>query len=182
MDLSEGTEKLDQVVSYLKGEISKIRAGQASPEMVEDISVDVYSSRMPVSHVATIAVPDPRTIHIQPWDQGNVKSIEKAILASGIGITPIVDGKVIRLSIPPLTAELREQYIHTMKEKVEDARVSIRGIRHKMLDALEEQRTGGGFSEDEVKRMKDEVEKEVKRVMDEIDTLSEAKEEELRTV
>ena len=182
MDLSEGVEKMQSALTSLKEELAKIRAGQASPELIEQVSVEAYETKMPVSHVATISIPDARTIVIQPWDDSTVKAIEKALLAADIGMMPVVDGKIIRLSVPSLTTELREQYIKEMKEEVENSKIVIRGIRHKMIDGIDATSKDGGVSEDDVKRMKDEMEKEVKKAMDSIEQLAEAKEKTLMTV
>jgi len=182
MDLSEGVEKMQSAITSLKEELAKIRAGQASPELIEQVSVEAYETKMPVSHVATISIPDARTIVIQPWDDSTVKAIEKALLAADIGMMPVVDGKIIRLSVPSLTTELREQYIKEMKEEVENSKIVIRGIRHKMIDGIDATSKDGGVSEDDVKRMKDEMEKEVKKAMDSIEQLAEAKEKTLMTV
>ena len=182
MELSDGVSSMEDVISSLSEELGKIRAGRATPDIVEAVTVEVYESQMPISHVATISVPDARTIVIQPWDDGNVESIEKALSASDLGMPPVVDGKVIRLSMPALTGDLREEFIKEMKEKVESARVSVRGIPHKIMDAVDREASAGGVSEDDVKRRKDEIEKDVKKCMDRIEEIAEKKEEELRTI
>lgn len=179
MDISEGARQMEQAVEALRGDLSKIRAGRANPNMVEEITVDAYDSKMPISHLASISVPDARTIAIQPWDESVVKAVEKALMASDIGITPVVDGKLIRLSLPAPTAELREQYVKDMKGRVEEARVSIRGVRHKMMDGVDASVSAGGVSEDDVKRSKDEIEREVETLMKQIDELADSKEKEL---
>lgn len=182
MDLSDGKSKMDEVVSNLRLELGKIRAGRANPNVLDGVEVEAYDSKMPISHVATISVPDPRTLVIQPWDDTVIKSIEKALQSADIGMMPVVDGKCIRLKVPQLTAEVREEFVREMKERVEDARVAIRGIRHKILDAVEEQAKAVGVSEDDVKRRKDEVEREVLSVMNSIDEMAESKEKELTTL
>lgn len=182
MELSEGVSNMDSIVSNLREELGKIRTGRATPEIVESVTVEVYESQMPISHVATISVPDARTIVVQPWDEGNVKAIEKALTKSDLGMPPVVDGKIIRLSMPALTGELREEFIKDMKEKVEAARVAVRGVRHKIMAAVDEEASAGGVSEDDVKRRKDEIEKEVKKYMDSIEDIAEQKESELRTI
>ena len=182
MDLSVGVEKMKGVIGVLQDEIAKIRAGRANPEVLDGVMVDAYDSKMPIAHVATVSVPDPRTIVIQPWDDGVVKAIEKALSDADLGMTPIVDGKVIRMTVPRLTAELREEYVRNMGEKVEEARVAVRGIRHKIMNAVEDQAESMGVSEDDVKRRKDEIEKKVQEIMDEIEKISEKKEEELTTL
>jgi ribosome recycling factor len=182
MDLSEGVDAMQGAIANLKNELGKIRAGRANPDVVEGVEVEAYGSKMPISHVATISVPDPRTIVVQPWDDSVVKSIEKALQSANLGMTPIADGKVIRMTIPQLTAELREEFVKTMKDKVEDTRVAVRGIRHKIMESVEQQAKDMGVSEDDVKRRKDEVEKEVQKIMDEVEAIAEAKEKELISV
>jgi ribosome recycling factor len=182
MELSEGISKMGEGVTGLREALGRIRAGRANPEMVNGVQVETYGSKMPINHVATISTPDPRTIVIQPWDDANVKPLEKALLSSDLGLTPIVDGKLIRLSIPLPTQELREEYVKTMRGEVEETKIAIRGMRHKMMEALDAEAEGGGVSEDDVKRQKDEIEKEVKKIMDEIDEVADVKEKELMTV
>lgn len=182
MELSEGVSRMEKVIDSLHEDLGRIRAGRANPEILDTVTVDVYESKMPINHVATISVPDARTFVIQPWDESNVKAIEKAILSSDIGMTPVVDGKIIRLTVPALTAELREEYIRDAKEREEHARNAIRGIRHEILDAVDEEANAGGVSEDDVKRRKDEIENVVKDYLGKIDEMIEKKQEELRKV
>lgn len=182
MDLPVGVEKMKGVVGALKDELGKIRAGRANPEVLDGVMVEAYESKMPIAHVATVSVPDPRTIVIQPWDDAVVKAIEKALNAANLGMTPVVDGKVIRLTVPQLTAELRQQYVRDMGEKVEEARIAVRGIRHKIMSAVEDQAESMGVSEDDMKRRKEEVEKEVQKIMNEIESIADKKEEELTTL
>ncbi len=182
MNLSDGISSMQSAVTGLREALGRIRAGRANPEMIEGVHIDVYGSKMPIAHVATISTPDPRTIVIQPWDESNIKPLEKAILASDLGLNPVVDGKIIRLSIPLPTEELRTEYVKTMKGEVEETKVAIRGMRHKMMDALEEEEKAGGVSADDIKRQKDQVENEVKKIMEEIEEIEEAKEKELMTV
>lgn len=182
MDLSQTQVEVETIISSLEEELKKIRAGRANPEMLDPVVVEVYESKMPIKHIATVSLPDARTIVIQPWDSENLEPIEKAILSSDLGITPVVDGKIVRLSVPALTKELREEYIRDMKEKVEEARLAVRGVRHKMMDAIDKKLTEGGVSEDEIKREKEDVEAVMKEYFDRVDKMSEDKEEILRTV
>lgn len=182
MDFSSGTEKMAEIVLSLQADIAKTRTGRATPEMLDEVMVNVYDSKMPINHIATVSVPDARTIVIQPWDSSNIKSLEKAILSSGVGLTPIVDGEIVRISVPSLTQELREKYVKEMKEKVEDSKVAIRAVRHKMMDFVEGSVKDGGVSEDDIKRQKDEVEKTVVSKIEELSSIAEEKEKELMTV
>ncbi len=182
MDLSEGKTKMTNVVSFLRSELAKMRTGKASAELLDSITVETYGSRMPIKHVASISVPDTRTITIQPWDKANAEPIYKAIMTAEMGFNPTADGQLIRISIPPLTQERREEFVKVVKAKVEDSRVAIRQLRNKMMDALDEQEKAGGVSEDDIKRQKDEVEKDVEKVIKEIEVLADNKEKEIMTV
>ena len=152
MDFEKGKENISKIVSAFTSDIGKMRSGRASVDMIDSVKVVVYESEMALSHVATISIPDARTIAIQPWDKGIVKDIEKAIQSSNLGFNPVVDGEIVRVSVPALTQELREQYVKEMKERMEQARVSVRGVRRKIMEELDNK---DGVSEDEIKREKD---------------------------
>jgi ribosome recycling factor len=182
MDIPEGKQKMEKIISNLKDELSKMRTGRASPDMLKGVKVETYDSKMPVEHLATISVPDARTIAIKPWDKNNVEKVEKAIMASDIGLNPIVDGTLIRLSIPPLTEERRKEFVKEMKERVEQAKIAIRSVRHELMDELDNLKDEGGVSEDFVSRKKDEVEDLVSKMVKETDNIEEKKEEELMKI
>lgn len=182
MTFEEGKQKIRSAVDFLHTEVSKIKTGRATPDLLTGIEVEVYETMMPISHIATISVPDHRTISIQLWDKENVAAVEKAIQKSDIGMTPNVDGQLIRLRVPALTQELREEYVKQMKSKVEEVRVSIRQIRQKMMEEVEDSVEEGGVSEDDVKRQKNLIEKEISAVMEEIDKFAQDKESELMSV
>jgi ribosome recycling factor len=182
MDFEEGKKNLSEITSVFLSDLSKMRSGRASTDMLEGVQVDAYDSKMPISHVASVSIPDPKTIVVQPWDKGLVQNIEKAILASDIGFTPVVDGEIIRISIPALTQELREKFVREMKDRMEKAKIAVRSVRHQMLEYVESLSENGGISEDEIDRQKSVVEDEVKRVTEEIEKIGEDKEKELMTV
>jgi ribosome recycling factor len=182
MDISEGQKKLQKVISRLEDDLAKIRTGRASSDMVENVKVEVYDSKMPIEHMATISIPDARTIVIKPWDKDNVESIEKALLKSDVGLTPVVDGNIVRLTIPSLTKERRKEFVKDMKDRVEQAKIAVRSVRHEMMDGVEEMGEGGGVSEDFIRRKKDEVEEKVSEAIDEIEDIGDKKEEELMTI
>lgn len=182
MDIPEGKAKMQKVIDNLKTDLSKLRTGRASTDMVRDVKVKVYDSKMPIEHIATISVPDARTVAIKPWDKSNLENIEKALLASDIGLTPTVDGELVRLSIPALTQERREELVKEMKERVEQAKITIRSLRHDLMDDIDELADGGGVSEDFIKRKKDEAEELVSDIIDEIDEIEEKKEKELMKI
>ncbi len=182
MDIPEGKAKMQKVIDNLKTDLSKLRTGRASTDMVRDVKVKVYDSKMPIEHIATISVPDARTVAIKPWDKSNLENIEKALLASDIGLTPTVDGELVRLSIPALTQERREELVKEMKERVEQAKITIRSLRHDLMDDIDELADGGGVSEDFIKRKKDEAEDLVSDIIDEIEEIEEKKEKELMKI
>ncbi|MBN1618805.1 ribosome recycling factor [Candidatus Dojkabacteria bacterium] len=179
MNISEAKEKLDEIVSRFKGEMNQLRLGRANPEILDSVQVEVYESTMPIKHIANISTPDPRTILIQPWDKTNLKSIEKAIFAADIDITPIVDGETIRISIPSMTQEIRENYVKDVKIRTEESKVAVRQVRHKIMEELDNQLKSGGVSEDDIERKKDEFEKHISSIIDNIDEFSDKKQDEI---
>lgn len=181
MDFDKGKETISQIISAFSYDLSKMRSGKASIDMVESVQVSAYDSKLPISHVATISVPDPKTIIIQPWDKSITKEIEKSIQTANLGFNPVVDGDIVRVSIPSLTQELRDQYVREMRERMEQAKVSVRGVRHKIMEHLESEKEDG-VSEDEIKRQKDMVEDEVKKSIEQIEKIGQDKEKELMTV
>jgi ribosome recycling factor len=182
MDIPEGKKKLKQVISRLKQDLAKIRTGRASTDMLKDVKVETYDSKMPVEHVATISVPDARTINIKPWDKDNVEKIEKAIMASDIGLNPIVDGDMVRLSVPALTQERREEFVKEVKERVEQGKIAVRSVRHELMDELDDLSGEGGVSEDFIERKKDEVEDLISATIDELEKIEEDKKEKLMKI
>jgi ribosome recycling factor len=157
--LLESEDKMDKAVHYLAEEYRGLRTGRASAGLVEPIRVDYYGSPTPLKQLASIGTPEPQLILIKPFDPGSVKDIEKAILASDLGITPHNDGKVIRLAIPPLSEERRKQLIHRAKEMAEEAKVAVRNIRRDANKQLDVEKKEGTIPEDEMYRGKDEVQK-----------------------
>ena len=173
---------MEKCVAYLKDELRGVRTGRASPGLVEHIKVEVasYGSTMSLRELATISAPDPVTVLVKPFDPNTLKDIEKAIQASELGITPMSDGKVIRLPIPSLSGERRNQLISQVKKMGEAQKVALRNVRrdaNKHLDAAEKD---GTLSEDDAKGAKDRVQKLTKKHEDEVDTLTAAKVQEIQ--
>ncbi|MFH1022817.1 MAG: ribosome recycling factor [Planctomycetota bacterium] len=159
--LLEAEDKMDKGVNFLHEEFRKIRTGQASPALVEGIKVDYYGTPTPLRQIAQIAIPGPTLITIKPYDMAALGEIEKAILKSDLGITPSNDGKIIRLSLPPLSQERRKQLAGRIKEMAEQAKVSIRNVRKeamKQLDKAEDE----GVPEDDADRAREDIQKLVK--------------------
>ena len=157
--ISGGEKRMKGTVEHLEREFSGVRTGRATPALLDTIKVEYYGSPTPLKQLASVGTPEPQSIVIKPYDPGSIKEIEKAILASDIGITPHNDGKVVRLQIPPLSEERRTQLIHHAKELAEAAKQSIRNIRRDGNKALDTEKKDGDLPEDEMFRGKDEVQK-----------------------
>jgi len=177
--ITEAKPHFEKAVEHLQRELSAIRTGRATPALVENLSVDLYGSQQALKSLASISTPDPKTVQIEPWDARAVKAIETAILTSDIGINPNVDGKVIRLIMPMMTDETRQRMVKTVKERLEDTRVSVRKVREEVKKKIEKEE---GIGEDDKKREKDLLEKTVKEYTEKIDELGKKKEAEITTV
>ena len=179
--LEDGTSKMDKVVAYIKDELSKMRAGKASVQMVDGLTVGYYGSQVPFSQVANLGTTDSRTLVIQPWDKKMIEKIEKVIFAANIGITPINNGEVIRLCVPPLTEERRKALVKQVKAKCEEAKVGIRNIRRDTIEEIKKLQKGG-VSEDEAKDAEESVQKSTEQYYKKIEDICARKEEEIMTV
>ncbi|MBO4956169.1 MAG: ribosome recycling factor [Muribaculaceae bacterium] len=179
--LNPAEEKMQMAVAYLDESLSHIRAGKASPKLIDGIRVEYYGSAVPISNVANVSVPDARTIAITPWEKAMFKEIEKAIINSELGITPENNGEVIRLSIPPLTEERRKALVKQSKAEAETAKVSVRNARRDAIDQLKKA-VKKGMPEDVEKDAETTAQKLHDKYLKEIDTLFAAKEKEILTV
>ena len=179
--LDNAKENMEMAVEYLDDALAHIRAGKASPRLLDAIRVDYYGSKAPISNVANVSVPDARTIAITPWEKSMFKEIEKAIINSDLGITPENNGEVIRLSIPPLTEERRKNLVKQSKAEAENAKVSIRNARREAIEGLKKE-IKKGMSEDIEKDGENEVQKLHDKYMKKIDEVFAAKEKEILTV
>ena len=155
----ETRESMGKTVEALKRELQRIRTGRASLSVLDGIKVDYYGTPSPLNQMATLAVPESRLITIQPWDASVIKDIEKAILKSDLGLTPSNDGKILRISIPPLTEERRKELVKVIHKMCEDHKVTARNIRRDSNDLLKSLKKDGDISEDEAFRSQDEVQK-----------------------
>ncbi|MBO8153300.1 ribosome recycling factor [Thermovirga sp.] len=172
-------ERMEKAVEHLKKELQGIRTGRAHPALVEDIKVEYYGSMVPISQMATVSIPDPRQILIAPWDKTAVKPIEKAIQASHLGINPQVDGDVIRLNIPELTGERRQELTKLVKKYAEDARIAVRNLRRDTNDAVKKKEKSGEISEDQMHDYLERIQKITDDFIKKIDAIAEEKEEEI---
>ena len=175
-------EKMGKSVDSLKEEYSTIRAGRANPHLLDKLRVDYYGTPSPVQSVANISVPEARVIQIQPWEAKMIKEIEKAILASDLGLTPSNDGKVIRLVFPELTEDRRKELAKDVKKKSESTKVAVRNIRRDANDVIKKAEKAGEISEDEQKDIEEEIQKMTDKYIDLIDREAEAKSKEIMTV
>jgi ribosome recycling factor len=178
----ESSEKMEKSVEAFKNELAKIRTGRASLAILDGISVDAYGSMMPLNQVGTLTIPESRMIAVQPWDPQMLPLIEKAILKSSIGLTPMNDGKIIRLSIPQLTEERRKELVKLVKKTAEDFKVAIRNIRREAIDTLKKQKQDKEISEDDLFKLQDEAQKETDMYIKQIDKITAGKESEVLEV
>lgn len=173
-------EKMKKTYEHLEGDYLGIRAGRANPHVLDKLRVNYYGTPTPIQQVGNVTVPEARMIQIAPWEKSLIKDIEKAILASDIGITPSNDGVVIRLVFPELTEERRKDLVKDVKKKAEESKVAVRNIRRDGNDAFK--KLAKEISEDEVKQLEDELQKMTDKYIKEVDKLMEAKSKEILTV
>ena len=180
--LNDLRTKMEKSLEALKKEISRVRTGRASLAILDGIRVNYYGVPTPLSQVASLSIPESRTITIQPWDSKIVGEIEKAIQKSDLGLTPLSDGKIVRIQIPPLTEERRRDLVKLVHARLEESRVAVRNIRRDMIRDLKEFEEEGLISEDELKRGEEELQKITDRFIQEINTIGERKEKEILEV
>ncbi len=178
----ETRKRMDKARSVLKEEFAKLRTGRASAGLLEGIKVDYYGTPTPINQLATINIPEPRLIVIQPWDVSQIGAIEKAVLSSDLGLTPTNDGKIIRISIPQLTEERRKELVKVAKKYAEECRVAIRNIRRDANEKLKKLEKDKLISQDELKKAQQEIQKITDDEIEEINALLEKKEEEIMEV
>lgn len=172
-------ERMDKTIAALKDSFNAIRTGRASAAIFDKVRVDYYGTKSPLSQVATISIPEARSIIIQPFDKSLISEIEKGIQVADLGLNPSNDGKVIRVSIPPLTADRRKELVKQAKTIAENSRTSIRNIRRDGNDDLKKQQKGGEITEDDLKKMEDELQKTTDKYIAEINSIYDAKEKEI---
>ena len=177
--LADADQKMGRAVEAMERDFQGIRTGRASTALVERITVDYYGTQTPLNQLAGISVPEQHQIVIQPWDRGVLGAIEKAITKSDIGLTPNVDGTVVRLNIPPLTEERRKDLVRVVHKRMEEARVEIRNIRRDANDQLKKEEREGTVGSDEGHRQQEALQKATDRHIAEVDRRGEAKEQEV---
>ena len=182
MDYTNIKKKMEKTISVYNEKLSEVRAGRANPAILNKIKIDYYGTPTPINQVAGVSVPEARLIVIQPWDISVLKEIEKAILASDIGINPNNDGKVIRLAFPELTEERRKEIVKDIKKMAEEAKVAVRAIRRDGIDEFKKEQKEGNITEDELKQSENEIQKITDKNIEEIDKILEAKEKEVMSI
>ena len=181
LQLDDCKDGMTKAVAHTESELTKIRAGKASPGMLDGIYVDYYGTPTPLSQVSNINTPDARTIVVQPWEKNLLSTIEKAIMDSNIGLNPQNDGSIIRLAVPPLTEERRRDLVKKVKEETEKGRVAIRNIRKDGNEQIKKLKNDGA-SEDEIKVGEAEVQKLTDTYIAKVDQLAELKEKDIMTI
>ena len=168
-------------VDALKREFGGLRTGRANVHLLDPIQVSVYGSKMPLNQVATVSVPEPRTISVQVWDRSNIQAVEKAIRESNLGLNPVTDGNLVRLPIPTLTAERRQELAKVAHKYAEQSRVSVRNVRREGMDTLKKLEKNGDMGKDEHRDHSTEVQELTDKFIKEIDNLLSTKETEIQT-
>ena len=182
MDYTNIKEKMEKTIDVYSEKLAEVRAGRANPSVLNKVKIDYYGTPTPINQVAGISVPEARLIVIQPWDASILKEIEKAILASDIGINPNNDGKVIRLAFPELNEERRKEIVKDVRKMAEDAKVAIRAIRRDGIDIAKASQKNGEMTEDELKQAENEIQKITDQKIEEIDKILANKEKEIMSV
>jgi ribosome recycling factor len=180
--LLEAEEKMTKTEQFVQHEFAGLRTGRASPVLVENIMAEVYGSHMRIRELAGITTPEPRVLVIQPWDAATLHPIEKAILKSNLGVTPAVQGRIIRLVLPELSQERRHEMVKIVHKMAEDGRVAVRHVRRDAIEAVKKEKKGGGIAEDEVEIEEKEIQKLTDQYIAKIDAHLAAKEKEIMTV
>lgn len=180
--LLDAEERMEKALGSLDRDFAKLRTGRASTALVDGIKADYYGTMTPIGQMASVAVPDSRTLTIQPWDKGGMAAVEKAILKSDLGLTPINDGKIIRIAIPPLTEERRKELVKVARKYGEEAKVAVRGVRRDCNDTLKKAEKDKEITEDELKKATDDVQKLTDEFVGEVDKRCQEKEKEIMDI
>lgn len=180
--IKEAEVRMKAAIQSLEEDLGTIRTGRASPALVERLQVEYYGSQTPLMQLATISVPEPRSLLIRPFDGTTLKAIERAILVSDLGLTPNNDGKVIRLNLPPLTEERRRDLVKVVHARLEESRIAVRNVRRDLIKDLKEFEHEKLISEDDLKHGEDELQKLTDKMIQQIDSIGERKQREIMEV
>jgi ribosome recycling factor len=178
----DAEKRMRSAIQSLEEDLAGVRTGRATPALVEKMSVEYYGSPVPLMQMASISVPEPRQLLIKPFDPTTIKDIEKAIQASELGITPMNDGKVIRLNLPPLTEERRRDLTKFVNNRLEDARIAVRNVRRDSIKDIKEFEEEKLISEDDLKRGEEEIQKMTDRIIEEIGEIGKKKDQEIMEI
>ena len=181
MDIDIFKSDIQKCIDHVHEDLSQIRTGRATPELVEEVVVNAYETQAPIKNYATISAMDAKTLSIQPWDKSILENISKGINIANIGLSPMIEGDRVIVKIPDLTEERRREYVKVMKDRIEDGRIAVRQVRQKYMKDIDDLQLGG-LSEDEADRTREEIEKVVKETNQKIEEIREAKEKELLTI
>ena len=178
----ETATRMERSIESFRKDLAKVRTGRASFSLLDGVKVDYYGTPTPLQQVGTLSVPESRLITITPWDAKMIGPIEKAIQASGLGLNPASDGKIVRIPIPPLTEERRKELAKVVRKMAEDARVAVRNVRREAIEKIKDREKKKEISEDDVKRGQDRIQKETDACVKKIDDILKAKEQEILEV
>ena len=174
--------KFSKVIEHLKGELGSLRSGRATPLLVENVAVEAYGTTTPLKELASINTPEPRLLIISPWDKGIIKDVEKALQVVNLGASPVIDGAVIRINLPPLSEERRKELVKILNTKLEEARIGVRSVREDSLKDFKQQKSNGDVSEDEFFVVQKDMQKIVDDFSTQIKKIGEDKEKEIMTI
>lgn len=180
--LLDSEDRMDKALGALDRDFSRLRTGRASTGLVDNIKVDYYGTPTPISQLASVAIPDSRTITIQPWDRGAFASVEKAILKSDLGLTPVNDGKIIRISIPPLTEDRRKELGKLARKSGEEAKVAVRNVRRDAVDFVKKAQKKGELTEDDQKKAEKDIQDLTDKYIKKVDEMCGKKDKELMEI
>lgn len=175
-------QSLQKALDHLRDDLRSLRTGRASAQLLDPVRVDAYGTSMKLAEVASVTAPDPSLLVVSPWDKSLLASVEKAIASAGLNFNPVVDGAIIRISVPPLTQERRQELIKALHQKVEVTRVVVRTIRTDTKQAIEDQKGEEGISEDDIERDLKELDNLLQKALHQLEELQAQKEQELTTV
>ncbi|OGH37731.1 MAG: ribosome recycling factor [Candidatus Levybacteria bacterium RIFCSPLOWO2_01_FULL_38_21] len=179
--IADARSKMNKILEVVRNDLSTVRTGRAAPSLVENIVINAYGAtqRLKVMELTTITTSDPQTLAVTPFDHSIIGEIQKGILEANLGLNPVIDGQIIRISIPRLSEERRQELIHLMKQKLENGRIMVRQVRHEAMADIKKQQNNKSISEDEAGRMEKEVQKLTDELMEDIEGMGKKKEEEL---
>ncbi len=180
--ISETRQKMQKAIEHLLEELLTVRSGRATPSLLEGIKVSAYGNQMAIKELAGINVPEPRLLLVQPWDAGTAEAIVKAVRESGMGFNPVLDGNVIRVAVPALTEERRNDLIKVVNTKAEEARVSVRNARREAIETIDKEEKGSKISKDDSRRFSENIQKITDEMTAEIDRVIKSKETELKEI